>query len=128
MNCPTSLKALYMGVAADCSYVATYGSAEEARYQILKNWNIINAIYESTFNIFLGIIDMRLMTTCQNTSFNRPCSVPTGGVKERLMQFSEWRGTLSPSSDGGSAGLWHLVGNTLTSIIWTYQINDVVIN
>jgi hypothetical protein len=38
-GCPTEQRVVYMGVAADCNYVSTYGGAEEARTQILTNWN-----------------------------------------------------------------------------------------
>jgi hypothetical protein len=30
---------VYMGVAADCNYISTYGGTEQARTQILTNWN-----------------------------------------------------------------------------------------
>ena len=35
-----------MGVAADCSYVATYGSQENAASQILTNWNSASSLYK----------------------------------------------------------------------------------
>ena len=35
-----------MGVAADCSYVATYGSQEKAASQILTNWNSASSLYK----------------------------------------------------------------------------------
>ena len=38
-GCPTEQRVVYMGVAADCNYVSTYGGAEQARTQILTNWN-----------------------------------------------------------------------------------------
>ncbi|KAJ9118663.1 hypothetical protein QFC22_003883 [Naganishia vaughanmartiniae] len=38
-GCPTEQRVVYMGVAADCNYISTYGGAEQARTQILTNWN-----------------------------------------------------------------------------------------
>lgn len=38
-GCPTEQRIVYMGVAADCNYISTYGGAEQARTQILTNWN-----------------------------------------------------------------------------------------
>lgn len=38
-GCPTEQRVVYMGVAADCNYISTYGGTEEARTQILTNWN-----------------------------------------------------------------------------------------
>lgn len=38
-GCPTEQRVVYMGVAADCNYISTYGGTEQARTQILTNWN-----------------------------------------------------------------------------------------
>jgi hypothetical protein len=67
-----------MGVAADCAYVATYGSQEKAATQILTNWNSASSLYkvcwtllfncwnfhliyiQSTFNVSLGIAELEV--------------------------------------------------------------------
>lgn len=38
-GCPTEQRVVYVGFAADCNYVTTYGGAEQARTQILTNMN-----------------------------------------------------------------------------------------
>lgn len=38
-GCQAQQRIVYMGVAADCNYVATYGSAQAARTRIINNWN-----------------------------------------------------------------------------------------
>ena len=35
-----------MGVAADCTYVSTYGNKENATTQILNTWNSASALYK----------------------------------------------------------------------------------
>ena len=53
-GCPSTQQVLYMGVALDCNFVQTYGSADAARTQVLNDWNQISALYKSTFNVSLG--------------------------------------------------------------------------
>lgn len=106
-GCPTTRKRLYMGVAADCSYVSYYGSVEKAFQQILSDWNKASAIYESTFNVALGVIEVQLHDVCDISSakaWNRQCSQDYR-IDRRLDDFSEWR----VRNGGPSAGLWHLV-------------------
>ena len=86
-------------------YIQAYGSAEAARNQIINNWNIVSAIYEDFFNIFLGLIDIRLQEACGGLGFNRACS-DTYTITNRLSDFSKWRGT-QPLD----AGLWHLMSS-----------------
>ena len=38
-GCPSEQRVVYVGFAADCNYVGTYGGAEQARTQILTNMN-----------------------------------------------------------------------------------------
>lgn len=35
-----------MGVAADCEYTAHYGNAQEAKTQIIADWNGASAMYK----------------------------------------------------------------------------------
>ena len=49
-----------MGVAADCVYTSTYGSTQNATQQIITNFNTASALYKSTFNVSLGIIELQV--------------------------------------------------------------------
>ena len=49
-----------MGVAADCEYTNRYGSSENATQAIITNWNTASALYKSTFNVSLGIIELQV--------------------------------------------------------------------
>ncbi|WWD16989.1 hypothetical protein CI109_101425 [Kwoniella shandongensis] len=109
-GCPNTQQIVYMGVAIDCNYVSTYGSQDAARTQILNNWNQISALYKSTFNISLGIIELQVQNaTCPTTAvqgeeWNVACTQNLT-LDERLSTFSQWRG--NKGDDG--AGLWHLM-------------------
>ncbi|KAI9024900.1 Metallo-peptidase family M12-domain-containing protein [Phycomyces nitens] len=109
-GCPATKKVNYMGVAADCSYTKYYETTEKARTQIINDWNSASAVYESSFNIALGIINITIMnevcptTPATNTLWNQGCS-DAYTINNRLSDFSQWRGTMS--EDG--AGLWHLM-------------------
>ncbi|EMD41369.1 hypothetical protein CERSUDRAFT_101854 [Gelatoporia subvermispora B] len=114
-GCPSTQKIVYMGVAADCEYVSQYGSRENATQQILTNWNSASALYKSTFNVSLGIIELQVQdTTCPSTPnasapWDLACSTNTT-LDSRLSIFSGWRG--EKANDG--AGLWHLMSGCPT--------------
>lgn len=97
-----------MGVAADCTYVKFYKTQENAKRQIIHNFNMASALFEETFNISLGIMNITLMnaSSCDNVSWNRPCNA-NYSLADRLSDFSLWRSHLG--NDG--AGLWHLMTN-----------------
>jgi hypothetical protein len=96
-----------MGVATDCGYTQKVGGVDEAIKRILQIWNQASALYASTFNVRLGIIDVVVQercTTVNGMSWNRECST-SYDMGARLSDFSQWRGT----SKNANAGLWHLV-------------------
>lgn len=103
---------LYIGVAADCTYVQHYKSREAARMQIVNDFNTASVLFEDTFNITLGLINITLMDqTCpasvsNDVAWNRVCE-PNYSLYDRLSDFSLWRSQLA--LDG--AGLWHLMTN-----------------
>ncbi|KAF5392446.1 hypothetical protein D9757_002104 [Collybiopsis confluens] len=105
---------LYMGVAADCKYVSNYGGSMNATNQILANWNSASALYKSTFNVSLGIVEVQIQNeTCPaSTDPTVPWNVDCGDVdlNNRLSLFSEWRGQRSDDS----IGLWHLMSGCPT--------------
>ncbi|KAJ3709459.1 Metallo-peptidase family M12-domain-containing protein [Lentinula raphanica] len=108
-GCPTTQKLLYMGVAADCKYVSNYGGSMNATTQILTNWNSASALYKSTFNVSLGIVEVQVQNeTCPTTADSDiPWNVDCTNVdlNDRLSLFSEWRG----QRGNDSIGLWHLM-------------------
>lgn len=112
--CSSKKKILYMGVAADCSYVAKFGSADEARIQIISDWNMVSGLYEKEFNVKLGIIKIEIPSSrCSSTDpsilWNRECS-DAYTMTSRLDDFSAWRA--KKGSD--HTGLWHLVTDCKT--------------
>ncbi|CAG8512136.1 7004_t:CDS:10 [Ambispora gerdemannii] len=126
-GCPTARKINYMGAAADCTYVKKYGSQDAARKQILSDWNTASAVYESTFNVTLGLISLDIRDgTCpsqldQTSLWNRECA-DSYSINNRLSDFSSWRGT---KGDDGT-GLWHLLTTcstgTKVGVAWLGQL------
>lgn len=109
-GCPTSQKALYMGVALDCNYVSKYATTDGARKRVISNWNMISNLYRQTFKVSIGITALVVQDpTCpttppQDTPWNVGCQAAYS-LDERLSIFSQWRGY---RGDDG-AGLWHLM-------------------
>ncbi|CAO0803694.1 unnamed protein product [Mucor circinelloides] len=126
-GCPTSKRVLYMGAAADCTYVKYYQSADNARMQIINDWNSVSSVYSNTFNVGLGLINITIMdSNCPTTpntatNWNQACSTAYS-ISTRLSDFSQWRGRIG--DDG--AGLWHLMTNCATGaevgIAWMSQV------
>lgn len=100
----------YMGAAADCSYVLSYGSVRYAKLQMINDWNVASAVYEKTFNVSLGLIYLQIsVPECptkpkSSIAWNQGCS-SYYSINDRLSDFSLWRGT---KGDDGAA-LWHLM-------------------
>ncbi|KAH9446742.1 hypothetical protein Pst134EA_030648 [Puccinia striiformis f. sp. tritici] len=114
-GCPTTRKVVYVGIAADCTYISKYGSQNAARMAILNNLNTVSNLYERSFNISLAVVEMKMQDmTCPahpttDLPWNIACpdSSPDGLTLDgRLSAFSKWRGQKG-GSDG--AGLWHLM-------------------
>lgn len=59
-GCPSTQQVVYMGVAADCVYTNGYGSAQNASQQIITNLNTASALYKTTFNVSLGIVELQV--------------------------------------------------------------------
>ncbi|KAF8466237.1 Metallo-peptidase family M12-domain-containing protein [Kalaharituber pfeilii] len=99
-----------VGVAADCTYMASFESEAEARQHIISQFNSASSVFESTFNITLGIQTLVVEpTNCPGTppataAWNLPCS-NDAIINDRLNLFSEWRGT---RADDGNA-FWTLL-------------------
>ncbi|KAL0572598.1 hypothetical protein V5O48_009359 [Marasmius crinis-equi] len=129
-GCSNNQRLVYMGVAADCVYVSKYGSQANATNKILNDWNSASALYKSTFNVSLGIIELQVQSgSCPSqadpkTAWNIDCSGNGGDINQRLSLFSQWRG--SKGDDG--AGLWHLMSGCPTGqqvgIAWLGTLCD----
>ncbi|GAA5885598.1 hypothetical protein JCM16303_001475 [Sporobolomyces ruberrimus] len=145
-GCPKAAMVVFLGVAADCTYVESYSSSTDiARRQILDDINQVSALYQQSFNISIGVVELAVMgATCPTTAsavdaqnpWNLPClsSAPVGGsitksdtigidLNTRLSVFSQWRGD---KGGGDSAGLWHLMTACQTSsevgVAWLGQL------
>ncbi|KAI8882405.1 zincin, partial [Backusella circina FSU 941] len=126
-GCPKTKKINYMGVAADCTYAKHYGSANKARMQIINNFNMVSAIFEETFNVAIGLINITIMdSTCpseldNSQPWNRGCDAGYP-LSDRLSDFSLWRSQIP--NDG--AGLWHLMTNCPSGVevgmAWLQQL------
>lgn len=96
-GCPTSRKVALIGVATDCTYTADFANETEARTNIINQVNTASQLYESTFNISLGIQNLTLShSECPSTAsseapWNVGCS-DSVTITDRLNLFSQWRG------------------------------------
>ncbi|KAG0142978.1 hypothetical protein CROQUDRAFT_206261 [Cronartium quercuum f. sp. fusiforme G11] len=115
VGCPVEAKVVYIGVAADCTYVSKYQSPEAARMAILNNLNSLSALYLKSFNVSLGLVELNIQSAdCPaQPTMDAPWNVGCVGSSEhgldlnqRLSVFSEWRGA---KGGGDGAGLWHLM-------------------
>ncbi|KAG0142973.1 hypothetical protein CROQUDRAFT_109509 [Cronartium quercuum f. sp. fusiforme G11] len=134
-GCPIGPKVVFIGVAADCTYVNKHGNQDSARTSILNNINSASALYLKTFNVSIGVVELNVQSPiCPITPQNDlpwnvgcPESGPNGlDLNQRLSVFSQWRGKKG-GSDG--AGLWHLMTNcssgTEVGVAWLGQLCQV---
>ncbi|RPB28084.1 hypothetical protein L211DRAFT_778588 [Terfezia boudieri ATCC MYA-4762] len=118
-GCPTTKQMALVGVAADCTYIAEFDSQETARSHIITQFNSASAVFESTFNITLGIKSLVIPAgegTCPGTApstaaWNLPCT-NSATVNDRLNLFSSWRGQADRTADGNA--FWTLLTNCKT--------------
>lgn len=101
-GCPTTRKVALVGVATDCTYTASFNSSESARQNVITQMNSASDLYESTFNITLGLANLTVSdATCPGTApasapWNIPCA--SADIQQRLNLFSAWRGTKTDSN------------------------------
>ncbi|KAF2190744.1 hypothetical protein K469DRAFT_721643 [Zopfia rhizophila CBS 207.26] len=119
-GCPSTRKVALVGVATDCTYTASFNSTETTRANIIQQMNTASNLYESTFNISLGlanlvVTDAKCPTTPQqSTPWNQACDNNVD-IQARLNLFSQWRGQqkdqnshwtlLSTCNTGSAVGL-----------------------
>ncbi|GAA5870119.1 hypothetical protein JCM1840_003589 [Sporobolomyces johnsonii] len=148
-GCPKSAMVVYVGVAADCTYTETFESSAAARTQILTDFNSVSAVYQRSFNVSIGIVQLAVMSdSCPTTSsqidqsnpWNLPCASSSSAsasgnsstssigvdLNSRLSIFSQWRGD---KGAGDGAGLWHLLTACQTGsevgVAWLGQLCKV---
>lgn len=98
-GCPTTRKVALVGVATDCTYTNAFNSTETVRQNVITQMNTASVLYESTFNISLGLQNLTLSdascpgTPATATEWNQACS-DSVDIQDRLNYFSAWRGTL----------------------------------
>lgn len=102
-GCPVNRQLLAVGIAADCTYIAHYGGSAAALTQILSNLNQVSQVYESAFNVQIGVAKVFFKEACTPTSaetpWNRECS-QSYTIATRLSDFSMWRGAQTTDSNG----------------------------
>ncbi|KAI5791716.1 Metallo-peptidase family M12-domain-containing protein [Peziza echinospora] len=109
-GCPTTKMLALVGVAADCTYRSEFQDESLARQHIISMFNSASIVFESSFNISLGIQTMVIQQpNCPGTApasspWNLPCTNPAV-IGDRLNLFSQWRGT---RSEDGNA-FWTLL-------------------
>lgn len=95
-GCPTSRKVALIGVATDCTYTADFANDTAVRTNIINQVNTASQLYESTFNISLGIQNLTISPKeCPSTaSVEAPWNIGCDGstLSDRLSAFSGWRG------------------------------------
>lgn len=96
-GCPTTRKVALVGIATDCTYTAEFNSTENLRKSVISMVNQASSVYESTFNISLGIQNLTISdASCPGTppasaEWNQDCS-DNVDITDRLSLFSAWRG------------------------------------
>ncbi|KAK1761459.1 Disintegrin and metallo proteinase domain-containing protein B [Echria macrotheca] len=119
-GCPSTRKVALVGIATDCTYTAQFNSTSAVRQNVIQQVNTASQVYESTFNISLGIQNLTISEAeCPSSApasapWNVKCSGSTS-ITDRLNLFSTWRGQwkdnnaywtlLSTCNTGSAVGL-----------------------
>lgn len=96
-GCPRMKKVALVGVAADCSYTDKTGGREAAKENIISMVNEASQIFESTFNIALGLRNVTIENeVCppsppNSNPWNIGCGDNQPDLNGRLNLFSGWR-------------------------------------
>ncbi|KAF4444280.1 hypothetical protein F53441_11188 [Fusarium austroafricanum] len=98
-GCPSSRRVALIGVAADCSYTAEFGSMRDARDNIISQINTASQVYEDSLNIALAIQNLTMADPSCPTE--APSSMPwnlgctaNANMNDRLNLFTQWRSRL----------------------------------
>ncbi|KAL7753196.1 hypothetical protein RI367_000971 [Sorochytrium milnesiophthora] len=117
-GCPASQMAVYVGAVLDCNYIARYSTASAASSHALSVFASVSNIYQTQFNVQVGLIEMISMATCwqsappplsanqiTDASFNRVCSA-NYTISNRLNDLSYWRGQYKNANANANVGSW----------------------
>lgn len=102
-GCPTTRKVALVGIATDCTYTAQFNSNNDVRANIIQQVNSASALFESSFNITLGIQNLTISekdcpgTPSQNAQWNVACG-DSVTITDRLNLFSSWRGQFNDTN------------------------------
>lgn len=102
-GCPTTRRVALVGIATDCTYTAQFNSTSSVRANIINLVNTASALYESTFNISLGIQNLTITegdcpsAAPESAPWNKPCGSDTT-ITDRLNLFSQWRGRFNDTN------------------------------
>lgn len=121
-GCPNRRRIALVGIAGDCNFISTFNSTSAAREYIIEMVNTASQVYESSFNVTLGLSALVLVndTNCPTssegeTAWNYSCDVdPENAMSKRLSAFSQWRGG---RSNDGIAGWTLLTSCTQSSVV-----------
>ncbi|MCJ1358700.1 MAG: hypothetical protein MMC33_008700 [Icmadophila ericetorum] len=125
-GCPSTRKVALVGVATDCSYTASFASEDDTRQNVIAQFNSASAVYESTFNITLGLQNLTVSpASCPSaptaaTPWNVGCD-GNATITSRLNDFSGWRGNINDTN-----AYWTLLTNCPTGpevgLAWLGQL------
>ncbi|KAF3071210.1 Disintegrin and metalloproteinase domain-containing protein B [Daldinia childiae] len=102
-GCPTTRKIALVGIAADCTYTAQFPNKSDVRSHIVQQVSSASALFESSFNISLGIQNLTISdAVCPGTppdsaKWNVACG-DSVTITNRLNLFSEWRGRFNDTN------------------------------
>ncbi|KAL1863444.1 hypothetical protein Plec18170_000279 [Paecilomyces lecythidis] len=124
-GCPTSRRMALVGIVTDCTYTASFRSADAAHRNIVNVVNAASEVFERSFNISLQIQNITISdaecpsTTPDNSRWNMPCSA--SDLQQRLNLFSSWRGSINDD-----LAYWTLMTNCPTGgevgVAWVGQL------
>ena len=96
-GCPSTRRVALVGIATDCTYTADFNSTDSVRQNIINQVNTASDLYQSTFNITLGLRNLTVSDAeCPGTaSAQAPWNIGCNGatITDRLNTFSAWRGS-----------------------------------
>ncbi|KAE8356078.1 Metallo-peptidase family M12-domain-containing protein [Aspergillus coremiiformis] len=125
-GCPTSKRVALVGIAADCTYTASFGTTEDLRRSLITMVNTASEVFERNFNISLALHNLTLSdANCPSSASN---SVPWnigcsgGDMNWRLQQFSSWRSSLGDSQNAYWTLMTGCPSGSQVGISWMGQL------
>ncbi|BFZ58201.1 hypothetical protein PYCC9005_005263 [Savitreella phatthalungensis] len=114
-GCPSQRMVALVGAAADCNFVSAFNSTGAARASIISAFNSASQVFESSFNISLGLASVLISDEgeCPTIGsaaapWNTACDGATD-IGNRLNTFSAWR-----SNQRDSHAAWTLLTTCAT--------------